>query len=100
MALITIDYDIEFVDKDNEIDYLYFELQTHVRTIDVGIGDYEFWGCRGNHSVEAIQVDEDVEYIDCIVTEHTENELEIIKKWILENEKTITEDFEKKYSRK
>ena len=94
MNRITAEFEAVCLDSNNEVISVPFELQTEWREVDNGF-DYEYFGITGYHKEKDIELSE-APFSECIISTHTNNEWEIINKWIEDNEDIIEKKILKK----
>ncbi len=94
MNRITAEFEAVCLDSNNEVISVPFELQTEWREVDNGF-DYEYFGITGYHKQKDVELRE-TPLNECIISTHTNFELEIINKWIEDNEYIIEKKLLKK----
>ena len=94
MNRITAEFEAVCLDSNNEVISVPFELQTEWREVDNGF-DYEYFGITGYHEEKDIELSE-AQFTEGIISTHTNNEWEIINKWIEDNEYIIEKKLLKK----
>ena len=94
MNRITAEFEAVCLDSNNKVVSVPFEVETEWREVENGF-DYDYFGITGYHKEKDIELSESP-FSECIISTHTNFELEIINKWIEDNEDIIEKKLLKK----